>query len=110
MSHFQIPNISLTPKRLLEISSIVEDITVSYDIRRTLLRELYNTILPGNEVYRQKLTQWYRMPDIPFHEISVWIDTQLIPTMNTKYSELAKKRRQTPRRRYTLKRKESKSV
>jgi hypothetical protein len=109
MSHFQTPNTSLTHKRLRDLSAILEDTNTTLESRRTVLRELHSSILPGNDGIHQMLLQWYRMTEIPVREISTWIDTRLIPTMNAKCSELAKKRRQTPRRRYTLKRKESKS-
>lgn len=106
MSHFQTPNSSLSPKRLREIVEILEDASALHDTKRDLMRELYKTIVmsPSGTEIRNRLSNWYKIVQLPLIDIVSYVETHVIPTPSGKYSDFAKKRRQTPRRRYTLKR------
>jgi hypothetical protein len=103
--HFQNPNTALTQRRLHELSQQLDDVNVGIDLKRNNLREIYRSLVAtGTDAIRIQLTIWYRLPDLTSVDITGFLERHLIPTP-TKCSDLAKKRRQTPRRRYTVKRK-----
>jgi hypothetical protein len=102
--HFQNPNTRLTSRQIREISQQLEDPTVGMQVKKGCLRQIFQSLEGAHMHLKQQLETWYRLADLPVAEISQWLEQSLIPTA-TKCSDLAKKRRQTPRRRYTQKRK-----
>jgi hypothetical protein len=108
MSHFyfQNPNTTLTARQICEISRQLEDPTVGIEVKKGYIRQIYQSlnIIQTTQILRFQLESWYRMTNLPITEIIQWLENSLIPTP-PKCSDLAKKRRQTPRRRYTQKHK-----
>ena len=99
MTHFQTPTSTMTPLQVQVIYDQLLDIQVSMDIKKQLLRDVYKHLTSSS--VRNQLAKWYAQPEIPFSDIVNYLQVHLIPTPH--FSSLAKKRRQTPRRRYTRK-------
>lgn len=99
MTHFQTPNSTMTPLRVQEIYDQLLDAQISVDSKKQLLRTVYQQLTSSS--LRNQIARWYSQPDIPFSDIVNHLQIHLIPTPQS--SSLAKKRRQTPRRRYTRK-------
>jgi hypothetical protein len=103
--HFQNPNTTLTQRRLHELYQQLDDANIGIEMKRNNLREVYRSLVAiGTDAIRTQLSVWYRSSELLSGEVSRFLECHLIPTP-TKCSDLAKKRRQTPRRRYTAKRK-----
>jgi hypothetical protein len=90
----------MTPLQIQDIYDQLLDVQVSVDTKKQLLRDVYKH-LDTSSPLRGLLAKWYTMPEIPFLEIVKHLQIHLIPTSQS--STIAKKRRQTPRRRYTRK-------
>ena len=99
MTHFQTPNSTMTPLQVQEIYDQLLDAQISADTKKQLLRDVYKHLTSSS--LRNQLTKLYVQPEIPFSEIVHSLQVHLIPTPQS--SSIAKKRRQTPRRRYTRK-------
>ena len=102
MTHFQTPNSCMTPLQIQEVYDQLLDITVSLDMKKQLLRDIYKSLHPQSIALRNQIVKWYQMVEIPFAEIPPYLQVHLVPSV--KSSDLAKKRKQTPRRHYTFRR------
>ncbi len=107
-SHFRSPTTLLSPSRLQELADIVEQASFTQEQYRAILNEVYKSLKRESPVFselKQNLQNLLQAPNpVALHE---FLKTRLIPEPSSS-DTLRKKRKQTPRRRYTIRKKYSK--
>lgn len=104
MAHFQIPTTHLPTSRVLELREFLEQVVLPQERLRIIIQDIHKTLIRDSPQYpelQQCLQSFLTKPNQS--DLLAFAETGLIPDQIATTSELRKKRRQTPRRRYTLK-------
>ncbi len=103
-SHFKSPTTLLSPSRLQELLDILDQTSLTQEQHRGILHELYNALKRESPAFldlKQQLHNFLQSPNPS--GLREFIAVKLIPEPSASSDLLRKKRRQTPRRRYTCK-------
>ncbi len=101
-SHFRSPTTHLSPSRLQELKDILGHSAITQEHYTMILQELYRSLKRESPVFPELKHQLQGFLATPKPlQLKAFIETKLIPEPSSS-DLLRKKRRQTPRRRYTV--------